>query len=96
MTALLEPQVDIASPVMERAGGTYGEDPQLTLDIATAYVNAMQSTYDENGEDLDGETNPYTVSLNTLAVQALPKVDATTTQTADVTRYSWEITWKPT
>ena len=52
VTALLGPQVDIASPVMKRAGGTYGEDPQLTLDIATAYVNGMQSTYDENGEDL--------------------------------------------
>ena len=52
VTALLGPQVDIASPIMSRAGGTYGEDPQLTLDIATAYVNAMQSTYDENGEDL--------------------------------------------
>ena len=52
VTALLGPQVDISSPVMSRAGGTYGEDPQLTLDIATAYVNAMQSTYDENGEDL--------------------------------------------
>ncbi len=52
VSALLGPQVDIASPIMSRAGGTYGEDPQLTLDIATAYVNAMQSTYDENGEDL--------------------------------------------
>ena len=52
VTALLGPQVDISSPVMARAGGTYGEDPQLTLDIAIAYVNAMQSTYDENGEDL--------------------------------------------
>ncbi len=52
VTALLGPQVDIASPVMKRAGGTYGEDPQLTLDIATAYVNAMQSTYDDSGKDL--------------------------------------------
>lgn len=52
VTALLGPQVDIASPVMKRAGGTYGEDPQLTLDIATAYVNALQSTYDESGEDI--------------------------------------------
>ena len=42
VTALLGPQVDIASPIMSRAGGTYGD----------AYVNAMQSTYDENGEDL--------------------------------------------
>ena len=52
VTALLGPQVDIASPVMNRAGGTYGEDPKLTLDIATAYVNAMQSTYDADGNDL--------------------------------------------
>ena len=60
VTALLGPQVDIASPVMDRAGGTYGEDPQLTLDIATAYVNAMQSTYDENGEDLGwGDESVY-------------------------------------
>ena len=60
VTALLGPQVDIASPVMSRAGGTYGEDPQLTLDIATAYVNGMQSTYDENGEDLGwGDESVY-------------------------------------
>ena len=43
VTALLGPQVDISSPIMSRAGGTYGEDPQLTLDIATAYVNAHQA-----------------------------------------------------
>ena len=43
-----------------RAGGTYGEDPQLTLDIATAYINGMQSTYDENGEDLGwGDESVY-------------------------------------
>ena len=60
VTALLGPQVDIASPVMSRAGGTYGEDPQLTLDITTAYVNGMQSTYDENGEDLGwGDESVY-------------------------------------
>ena len=52
VTALLGPQVDIASPQMKRSGGTYGEDTKLTLDIATAYVNAMQSTYAEDGTDL--------------------------------------------
>ena len=52
VTALLGPQVDIASPIMSRAGGTYGEDTRLTLDITTAYVNAMQSTYAEDGTDL--------------------------------------------
>jgi len=52
VTALLGPQVDVAGPTMDRAGGTYGEDPKLDLDIATAYINAMQSTYDEDGNDL--------------------------------------------
>ena len=60
VNALLGPQVDIASPIMFRSGGTYGEDPQLTLDIATAYINGMQSTYDENGEDLGwGDESVY-------------------------------------
>ncbi len=60
VNALLGPQVDIASPIMSRSGGTYGEDPQLTLDIATAYINGMQSTYDENGEDLGwGDESVY-------------------------------------
>ena len=60
VSAFLGPQVDLASPVMERAYGTYGEDPKLTLDLTTAYVNAMQSTYDENGEDLGwGEESVY-------------------------------------
>ena len=52
VTAYLGPHVDIAAPAMDRAGGTFGEDPQLTLDMATAYVDAMQSTYAEDGEDL--------------------------------------------
>lgn len=52
VSVLLGPQVDLPSPMMSRTSGTYSEDPQLTRDIATAYVNGMQSTYDENGEDL--------------------------------------------
>ena len=60
VTAFLGPQVDIASPVMERAYGTFGEDPKLTLDITTAYVNAMQSTYDDSGKDLGwGDESVY-------------------------------------
>ena len=51
VTAYLGPHVDIAAPAMDRAGGTFGEDPQLTLDMTTAYVNAMQSTFDESGAD---------------------------------------------
>lgn len=60
VTAFLGPQVDIASPIMERAYGTFGEDPRLTLDITKAYVNAMQSTYDESGSDLGwGDESVY-------------------------------------
>ncbi len=60
VTALLGPQIDLAGPVQARANGTYGEDPALTRDIATAYVNAMQSTYSESGEDLGwGEESVY-------------------------------------
>ena len=52
VAALLGPQVDLATPIMQRATGTYGEDPRLTRDLAQAYVNAMQSTWSEDGEDL--------------------------------------------
>ena len=50
--ALLGPQIDLASTAMARGNGTYGEDPALTRDIAEAYVSGLQSTFDENGNDL--------------------------------------------
>ncbi len=52
ISALLGPQIDLATPVMDRASGTYGEDPALVRDITKAYINGLQSTWAEDGTDL--------------------------------------------
>ena len=45
----LSPQIDLATePRWSRFGGTMGEDPDLTTDLARAYVDGFQST---NGGD---------------------------------------------
>lgn len=31
---------------------TFGEDPQLSIDMTRAMINAWQSTYDDDGNDL--------------------------------------------
>ena len=48
----LGPQVDLMGPTMDRASGTMGEDPRLTRDLTQALVDGIQSTYDEEGNDL--------------------------------------------
>lgn len=53
VTMLLGPQIDlIGTPVFARASGTFSEDPALTRDLTEAFVSGLQSTYDENGNDL--------------------------------------------
>lgn len=53
ITMLLGPQIDIATnPTWSRTSGTYSEDPALNRDLAAAYIDGLQSTYDENGNDL--------------------------------------------
>ena len=50
---LLGPQVDVASESSwDRTSGTFSEDPALNRDLANAYISGLQSTYDENGNDL--------------------------------------------
>ena len=47
------PQIDTSSdPRYTRYPETFGEDPQLILDMALAYVDGLQSTYDAEGNDL--------------------------------------------
>lgn len=47
------PQIDLATePRWKRVDMTFGEDPQLSMDMARAMVNAWQSTYDADGNDL--------------------------------------------
>ena len=47
---------------MQRGGGTYGEDPALSRDIAEGFVSGMQSTWAEDGTDLGwGEDSVMTI-----------------------------------
>lgn len=49
----LGPQCDVASdPRWSRFNGTFGEDPALSRDVTRAFCDGLQSTVDENGEDL--------------------------------------------
>ena len=53
VACFLAPQVDIsAEPRWFRNSGTFGEDPALSRDMARAFCDGLQSTYDENGNDL--------------------------------------------
>lgn len=46
-------QMDLATePRWRRISGTFGEDPALSMDFARAVINAWQSTYDKDGNDL--------------------------------------------
>ncbi len=46
-------QMDLATePRWKRISGTFGEDPALSMDMARAVINAWQSTYDEEGNDM--------------------------------------------
>ena len=46
----LSPQIDIATePRWSRFSGTFGEDPQLSTDMARAYCDAFQTTLDVKG-----------------------------------------------
>lgn len=48
----LAPQTDIASdPRWARFNGTFGEDPALSRDMVRSFIDGVQSTVDENGED---------------------------------------------
>ena len=61
ITTALSPQIDLATePRWSRVSGTFGENSALATDMAKAYIDGFQSTYDENGEDLgwgDGSVN---------------------------------------
>ena len=53
VTMLLGPQIDlIGTPVWNRGNAAYSDDPALARDIAAAFIDGLQSTYDESGSDL--------------------------------------------
>lgn len=46
----LSPQIDLATePRWSRVNGTFGEDPNLAVDMARAYCDGFQSSEDNNG-----------------------------------------------
>ena len=50
---LLGSQIDLATePRWGRNSATFSEDPALARDMANAAISGLQSTYDENGNDL--------------------------------------------
>ena len=53
VTMKVAPQIDLATePRWKRNDSTFGEDPLLSMDMSRAMINAWQSTYDEDGNDL--------------------------------------------
>lgn len=53
VTMLLGPQIDlIGTPVWNRGNAAYSDDPALARDIAAAFIDGLQSTFDEDGNDL--------------------------------------------
>ena len=53
VTMLLGPQIDlIGTPEFARASGTFSDDPALTRDITDAFISGLQSTFDDEGNDL--------------------------------------------
>lgn len=52
ISGLYAPQIDVATePRWSRVDGTFGEDPALSRDMTNAVISALQSTYDEEGND---------------------------------------------
>lgn len=53
VTTFLGPQTDVASdPRWQRFSGTFGEDPALSRDVCRSFVDGLQSTVNEKGEDM--------------------------------------------
>lgn len=53
VTMLLGPQIDlISTPVFNRGNAAYSEDPALARDLAAAFIDGLQSTFDASGSDL--------------------------------------------
>lgn len=52
ITTFLGPQTDVSSdPRWTRFSGTFGEDPALSRDMVRSFIDGMQSTTDDKGED---------------------------------------------
>lgn len=72
VTMLLGPQIDIGTEsTWTRATGTFSEDPALNRDLASAYVSGLQSTFDEEGNDLGwGVDSVYAINKHFVSAGA--------------------------
>lgn len=62
ITMALGPQIDLATePRWTRVDGTFGEDSKLAVNMAEAYTNESQSTFDEDGNDLGWGENSIAI-----------------------------------
>ena len=60
----MTPQIDTSTePRWSRISDTYGEDPMLVRDFAVAFTNALQSSYDADGNDLGWGTDSVTATV---------------------------------
>ncbi|MCD8074899.1 MAG: hypothetical protein LUF27_07665 [Lachnospiraceae bacterium] len=58
ISGAMAPQADVATdPRWARFLQTLGEDPQLTSDMISSFLNGFQSTFDEDGNDLGWGTD---------------------------------------
>lgn len=64
ITEALGPQIDLASePRWLRVEGTFGEGSSLAADLAEAYVNNSQSSFDKDGNDLGWGNDSITTQI---------------------------------
>lgn len=58
VTTILGTQMDLATePRWRRITGTFGEDPALARDMTNSFTSGIQSTYDDDGNDLGWGTD---------------------------------------
>lgn len=72
VSMLLGPQIDIGTEsTWCRASGTFSEDPALNRDLANAYISGLQSTFDEEGNDLGwGVDSVYAIAKHYVGAGA--------------------------
>jgi beta-glucosidase len=61
ITTALSPQIDLATdPRWSRFNGTFGEDPQLTTDLARAYIDGFQTSHGD--QEISGGWGHHSVN----------------------------------
>lgn len=67
VTMMLGPQVDLETDPRAQSATVWSEDPKLSADMTTAAIDGMQSTYDENGNDIGWGTDSVACMMKHFA-----------------------------